>query len=154
MTDKDKIQAIKDEIVHYKGSVEGIEECFDIGKGKIEAINHILELIDSLPEEPTVKGITWKDINTLEEIINQTHYEFPNGIGEKNFGLLVLEKFNDYQDIPEEPVSEMVNLCDILKNSPKETELYSPIYGNLWLSDVDDNNGIIICYKKYLSRRK
>ena len=52
-------------------------------------------------EEPTVKGITWKDVNTLESLIYQVHNEYPS-IGEKSFGLEVLERFQDYQDDIEE----------------------------------------------------
>lgn len=39
--------------------------------------------------------LTWEDINTLEEIINNVHYEFRNGIGEESFGKEVLERFRE-----------------------------------------------------------
>ena len=42
--------------------------------------------------------LTWKDINELERIINNVHYEFQNGIGEDSFGELVLERFREYKD--------------------------------------------------------
>lgn len=41
--------------------------------------------------------LTWKDINELEDIINEVHYEFRNGIGEESFGKEVLEKFREYK---------------------------------------------------------
>ena len=39
--------------------------------------------------------LTWKDIVTLEGIINNVHYEFRNGIGQESFGKEVLEKFRE-----------------------------------------------------------
>lgn len=80
--------------------------------GKYKALEDILKFIDSLPEEPALKEITWKDVNILDTLINQVRHEFPNGISEKSFGLAVLEKFQDYQDDIEEPVSE--DLEDVL----------------------------------------
>ena len=43
-----------------------------------------------------------------------------------------------------------INLVEILKHYPKETELYSPLYGKLWLAEVDEKNEIITCYKHHL----
>ena len=40
-----------------------------------------------------------------------------------------------------------INLDKILKHYPRETELYSPLYGKLWLAEVDEVFGIITCYK-------
>lgn len=40
-----------------------------------------------------------------------------------------------------------INLVEILKHFPRETELYSPLYGKLWLAEVDEEHGIITCYK-------
>lgn len=40
-----------------------------------------------------------------------------------------------------------INLVEILKLFPRETELYSPLYGKLWLAEVDEEHGIITCYK-------
>lgn len=37
--------------------------------------------------------LTWEDINDLETIMNEVHSDFRNGIGEKSFGLEVLERF-------------------------------------------------------------
>ena len=45
-----------------------------------------------------------------------------------------------------------LNLVEILKHYPKETELYSPLYGKLWLAEVDEENEIITCYKYPLSK--
>lgn len=42
--------------------------------------------------------LTWQDINTLERIINNVHYEFRNGIGEKSFGEEVLNRFLETKD--------------------------------------------------------
>ena len=50
-----------------------------------------------------VNTLTWKDINDLERIINNVHYEFRNGIGEKSFGEEVLERFREERDEQEQP---------------------------------------------------
>ena len=40
-----------------------------------------------------------------------------------------------------------INLVEILKHYPRETELYSPLYGKLWLAEIDEEREIITCYK-------
>jgi hypothetical protein len=45
-----------------------------------------------------------------------------------------------------------INLIEILKHYPRETELYSPLYGKLWLAKVDEKNEIITCYKYPLNK--
>ena len=45
-----------------------------------------------------------------------------------------------------------INLIEILKHYPRETELYSPLYGKLWLAKVDEKNEIITCYKYSLNK--
>ena len=102
MTDKEKI---KQEIESYKESMKGLEPHSDFRRGQITAYNQIMQFIDSLSEEPSVKGITWEDVNTLESLIYQVHNEYPS-IGEKSFGLEVLERFQDCQDSIEEPANE------------------------------------------------
>ena len=52
--------------------------------------------LDILQEqEPKGIALTWEDICNLEEIINQVHYENPNGIGAESFGEEVLRRFNE-----------------------------------------------------------
>lgn len=57
------------------------------------------ERIEQKPEEKPINWteLTWKDINELEGIINNVHYEFRNGIGQESFGKEVLEKFREYK---------------------------------------------------------
>ena len=43
-----------------------------------------------------------------------------------------------------------INLVEILKYYPRETKLYSPLYGKLWLAEVDEEHEIITCYKHQL----
>lgn len=43
-----------------------------------------------------------------------------------------------------------INLVEILKHYPRETELYSPLYGKLWFAEVDEKHKIITCYKHHL----
>lgn len=115
----DKVQKIKEEI---ERRIESMNSCpfktAELGSekfdnGELYAYKQILQFIDSLPEEPTIKGITWEDVNTLESLIYQVHNEYPS-IGEKSFGLEVLERFQDCQDDIEE--SEIEDLEEELNN--------------------------------------
>ena len=127
----DKIEKIKQEIERRINDLKG----YVLQKGSdqrwvtaIDQLTWIKAFIDSLQEEPTVKGITWKDVNILDTLINQVRYEFPNGIGEKSFGLAVLEKFQDYQDDIEEPASEdldflVISLEETIGTSPHSREV-------------------------------
>lgn len=54
------------------------------------------------------------------------------------------------QELEKQGEPKEINLVEILKHHPKETELYSPLYGKLWLAEVDEKNGIITCYKHHL----
>ena len=117
----DKLQKIKQEIESCKESMKGLEPHSDFRRGQITAYNQIMQFINSLQEELTVKGITWEDVNTLESLIYQVHNEYPS-IGEKSFGLEVLERFQDCQDDIEEPVSE-----DLEKEKKNYNERYKRI---------------------------
>lgn len=74
-------------------------------QGKRKMCSEILTLIDSLQQEQPIQlnTLTWKDINDIERIINNVHYEFRNGIGEKSFGEEVLERFREERDEQEQP---------------------------------------------------
>ena len=109
-----KIQKIKQEIerqieegkVKCQQSQENNDhESFVAWSEHVATCGKFLVFINSLPEEPIVKGITWEDVNKLESLIYQVHNEYPS-IGEKSLGLEVLERFQDCQDVIEEPVSE------------------------------------------------
>lgn len=59
-----------------------------------------VEMLAYLEKEKEQKQIswselTWKDINTLERLINNVRYEFQNGISEESFGKAVLERFRE-----------------------------------------------------------
>ena len=55
------------------------------------------------------------------------------------------ESWNEFLD--KQGKQKELNLVEILKHYPRETELYSPLYGKLWLAEVDEENEIITCYK-------
>jgi len=73
--------------------------------GFYDALDSIKSFIDSLQQEQPIQvnTLTWRDINDLERIINNVHYEFRNGIGEKSFGEEVLERFREERDEQEQP---------------------------------------------------
>lgn len=106
-----KVQKIKQEIerLKTKNEIALDKEYTQENKwhkiGAYDVCFQLLNFIDSLLEEPTIKGITWEDVNTLESLIYQVHNEYPS-IGEKSFGLEVLEKFQDCQDAIEEHAGE------------------------------------------------
>lgn len=41
---------------------------------------------------------------------------------------------------------QVVDLLYYLENAKKETKLYSPMYGDLWLAEVDKKYEIVTCY--------
>lgn len=78
----------------------------------------ILAWLEKQSEQKPVNNLkwdelTWKDINTLEEIINKVHYEFRNGIGAEGFGKEVLERFreikgDEYMDSCEQRTTDKI----------------------------------------------
>ena len=57
-----------------------------------------------------------------------------------------------WNDAMKQKEQKEINLVEILKHYPKETELYSPLYGKLWLAEVDEKNEIITCYQHPLEK--
>ena len=49
-------------------------------------------------------------------------------------------------------VSADVNVADKLRGKPRETKLYSPMYGDVWLADIEGegDEAIITCYVREL----
>jgi len=84
-----------------------------------------------LQEQPIqINTLTWKDINDIERIINNVHYEFRNGIGEKSFGEEVLERFReerDEQELPEVDLEKFTEKIDSFKerykNNPERVSI-------------------------------
>ena len=83
-----------------------VRESSDLGAYK--ALESVMYMIDSLQKEEPIQTntLTWKDINDLERIINNVHYEFRNGIGEKSFGEEVLARFREERDEQEQPEAD------------------------------------------------
>lgn len=77
--------------------------------GRCDALAEFRNHIDSLQEEQPIQvnTLTWRDINDIERIINNVHYEFRAGIGEKSFGEEVLERFREERDEQEQPEVEL-----------------------------------------------
>ena len=82
--------------------------------GRHCAIIEIQNFIDSLQQEQPIQvnTLTWRDINDIERIINNVHYEFRNGIGEKSFGEEVLERFREERDELEQPEVDLEKEID------------------------------------------
>ena len=62
------------------------------------------------------------------------------------------EILDKYAELEKQGEQKEINLIEILKHYPRETELYSPLYGKLWLAKVDEKNEIITCYKYPLNK--
>lgn len=79
--------------------------------------------------------LTWEDINELEGIINNVHYEFRNGIGQESFGKEVLERFREYKgdeyldeierkpEWSEEDEEKLKAICTYLRDYPRLAKL-------------------------------
>jgi len=55
-------------------------------------------------------------------------------------------KLADEYRLEKQGEKKEINLVEILKHYPRGTELYSPLYGKLWLAEVDEEDEIITCY--------
>ena len=73
MTEKEKI---KEEIESYKESMKGLEPHSDFRRGQITAYNHILQFIDSLPEEPASKDLEGAAVEAFKKIVDSGNNSF------------------------------------------------------------------------------
>jgi hypothetical protein len=86
----------------------------EFDQGCHHAFLTVLSFIDSLRQERPIQinTLTWKDINDLERIINNVHYEFRAGIGEKSFGKEVLERFREERDEQDQPEVDLEKVIE------------------------------------------
>ena len=86
-------------------------------RGKESAYDALLSITSSIQQEQPIQAntLTWRDINDLERIINNVHYEFRNGIGEKSFGEEVLERFREERDEQEQPKVDLKKFTEEIK---------------------------------------
>ena len=96
------------------------------------------EFIDKTePKSINRNNLTWKDICELEEIMNEVRFDYRGGgIGQKSFGLEVLERFHyikgDELDVKEQKPAEwseedeviMREIIDILQDNANEALFY------------------------------
>lgn len=158
----------------YKGALARCKWLLSIGMiSEIAATDMFRELIDndsenirkeiisilhSLAEGKIPVQINFANIFTWLEKQSE-HANFLNKIqvGDKvtrnKDGMLVnLSQLNRVAKKDEKQGEhKKINLVEVLKHYPKETELYSPLYGKLWLAEVDEKHEIIICYKYRLA---
>ena len=99
-----KIKSVRQDWLGNSTGLEVGESAAELGAAEC-ILDSIDDIIDSLQEDQPIdkNTLTWKDINDLERIINNVHYEFRNGIGEKSFGEEVLERFREERDEQEQP---------------------------------------------------
>ena len=72
------------------------------------------------------------------------------GMCARDNGVDILLDKQLFKHLEKQGEQKETNLVELLKHYPKETELYSPLYGKLWLAEVDEKNEIITCYKHHL----
>lgn len=101
-----------------------------------EALETLIPELKESEDESIRKGI----IEYLEKSqFGEEHYQIDDDVVRSYIAWL--EKQGNQKEI---------NLVEILKHYPRETELYSPIYGKLWLAEADERNETITCYKHRL----
>jgi len=108
------------------------------------------EIAKSISKSITLSLINYLDNNRYEGSMNMSSMEcedLENAILDLDWG-----KVYRYMRKKLEKQGEQngINLIETLKHCPRETELYSPLYGKLWLAEVDEENEIITCYKHCL----
>lgn len=94
-----EIKRVRQDWLGDSTGLEVGESAAELGAAE-SILDSIDDIISSLQKEQPIQisALTWKDINDLERIINNVHYEFRNGIGEKSFGEEVLERFREERD--------------------------------------------------------
>jgi len=131
---------------------ESEDECIEkIKKDIISYLNN--RKIDSIPESnATEKWIDW--IKKQKPIINKEDEEVRQYLirtmKQNDINVPMVQKALAW--LEKQGEQKEINLIEILKHYPRETELYSPLYGKLWLAKVDEKNEIITCYKYPLNK--
>lgn len=94
----------KDSVSNAK-YIDDVAHAFEDGRKK--------GIEEKLKEQKPIEWteLTWKDVNDLEEIMNEVHSDYRGGgIGQKSFGLEVLERFRymkgDELDVKEQKPAE------------------------------------------------
>lgn len=133
-----------------------LKEREDIRERLINIINSSAQLDYYLRKEgfKVKEVIAWlekqKDISDvngdLGEFIKELSKQFP----EVSFAKLARICKRTANWLKKQSEQKEINLVEILRHYPRETELYSPLYGKLWLAEVDEKNEIITCYKHHL----
>lgn len=114
-----EIKRVRQDWLGDSTGLEVGESAAELGAAE-SILDSIDDIISSLQKEQSIQisALTWKDINDLERIINNVHYEFRNGIGEKSFGEEVLERFREERDEQEQPEADLEKeLKNLIKNS-------------------------------------
>ena len=117
-------------------------------KVKMSLMQYISELNQDVVHlhpgiETCNEWIAW--IEKQNSNVYNANKEYWRGYWEGKQGIL-----DKYAELEKQGEQKEINLVEILKHYPRETELYSPLYGKLWLAEVDEKNGIITCYKHHL----
>jgi hypothetical protein len=129
------MKTIEEKAKAYDEKVSQAKEMLKDGTISQNTINYIQHLFPELVESEDKKWRSWL-IGHLQGYKNTTTPQYSKVCDE---AIAWLQK-----------QGEQINLIEVLKHYPKETELYCPLYGRLWLAEVDEKNGIIVCYKHHL----
>ena len=91
-------EQIIDALIHHLNEQDGFLTAINCVSTKA-ILSWLKKQKEQESEEKSINWteLTWKDINELEGIINNVHYEFRNGIGQESFGKEVLERFREYK---------------------------------------------------------
>ena len=160
---------IRKEILDY--IIKGSESYYDIqqyGRGKfgkwitwLEKQGEKNKLIED--KDKLIKELGEYKVKYTQEVL-ETHLNSMSNKDDERLRKITIAFLKDFADKGYENAVECIawlekqdekkelNLVEILKHYPEETELYSPLYGKLWLAEVDEENEIITCYKYPLNK--
>ena len=140
------------------------KSCFEEAKKLYQTANadqrYVLESLFPELKESKDERIRKALIQYISEL-NQDVVHLHPGIETCNEWIAWLDKQGEKEsvtcpicgwEIEKQGEQKEINLVEILKHYPKETKLYSPLYGKLWLAEVDEENEIITCYKHPLNK--
>lgn len=120
----------------YKEALENLRKIKEENKDN----NELVEFIEcKFPELKESKA----------EWVEKIRKELKDYLGKRSLKKLSeSDAVNQWIDwIEKQGKQKEINRVEMLKHYPRETELYSPLYGKLWLAEVDEENEIITCYK-------
>ena len=119
---------------------------------KAKAYDKVREKIAVRFGTDVAEGIFSEFEESEDERIRKALIKYFKNFDSESFYTECLNEENIIAWLEKQGEQKEINLVEILKHYPRETELYSPLYGKLWLAEVDEEHEIITCYKHRLDK--